>query len=97
MKWFLQFLSLGSAVLYTLLVTIDNRIPDGIANNTVASEAHSNQSYARSPQPSKGVGATNNCNIEIALFGGPSLNVVNRGSTFGSPPGVPGGGITSFS
>ena len=43
MKWFLQFLSLGSAVLYTLLVIIDNRIPDGIANNTVASEAHSNQ------------------------------------------------------
>ena len=43
MKWFLQFLSLGSAVLYTLLIIIDNRIPDGIANNTVASEAHSNQ------------------------------------------------------
>jgi hypothetical protein len=43
MKWFLQFLSLGSAVLYTLLVIIDNHIPDGIADNTVASEAHSNQ------------------------------------------------------
>ena len=43
MKWFLQFLSLGSAVLYTLLVVIDNRIPDGIADNTVAREAHSNQ------------------------------------------------------
>ena len=43
MKWFLQFLCLGSAVLYTLLVIIDNRIPDGIADNTVASEAHSNQ------------------------------------------------------
>jgi hypothetical protein len=43
MKWFLQFLSLGSAVLYTLLVIIDNRIPDGIADNTVASEAHSDQ------------------------------------------------------
>ena len=43
MKWFLQFLSLGSAVLYTLLVIIDNRIPVGIADNTVASEAHSNQ------------------------------------------------------
>jgi hypothetical protein len=43
MKWFLQFLSLGSAVLYTLLVIIDNRIPDGITENTVASEAHSNQ------------------------------------------------------
>jgi hypothetical protein len=28
MKWFLQFLSLGSAVLYTLLVIIDNRVPD---------------------------------------------------------------------
>jgi hypothetical protein len=43
MKWFLQYLSFGSAVLYTLLVIIDNRIPDGIADNTVASEAHSNQ------------------------------------------------------
>ena len=43
MKWFLQFLSVGSAVLYTLLVVIDNRIPDGIADNTVAREAHSNQ------------------------------------------------------
>jgi Bacterial SH3 domain len=43
MKWFLQFLSLGSAVLYTLLVVIDNRIPDVIADNTDASEAHSNQ------------------------------------------------------
>ena len=43
MKWFLQYLSLGSAVLYTLLVFIDNRIPDGIADNTVAREAHSNQ------------------------------------------------------
>ena len=43
MKWFLQFLSLGSAVLYTLLVMIDIRIPDRIADNTVASEAHSNQ------------------------------------------------------
>ena len=43
MKWFLQFLSLGSAVLYTLLVIIDNRIPNGIADNSVASEAHSNQ------------------------------------------------------
>jgi hypothetical protein len=43
MKWFLKFLSLGSAVLYTLLVVIDNRIPDGIADNTVAREAHSNQ------------------------------------------------------
>ena len=43
MKWFLQFLSLGSAVLYTLLVIIDNRIPDSIVENTVVSEAQSNQ------------------------------------------------------
>ena len=43
MKWFLQFLSLGSAVLYTLLVIIDYRIPDGIVDNTVVREAHSNQ------------------------------------------------------
>ena len=33
MKWFLQFLSLGSVVIYTLLVIIDNRIPDGTAEN----------------------------------------------------------------
>ena len=33
MKWFLQFLSLGSAVLYTLLVIIDNRIPDSTVEN----------------------------------------------------------------
>jgi hypothetical protein len=43
MKWFLQFLSLGSAVIYTLLVVIDNRIPDGTAENTVVSEAQSKQ------------------------------------------------------
>ena len=43
MKWFLQFLSLGSVILYTLLVIIDNRIPDGIVDKTVVSEAHSNQ------------------------------------------------------
>ena len=43
MKWFLQFLSLGSVILYTLLVIIDNRMPDGIVDNTVVSEAHSNQ------------------------------------------------------
>ena len=43
MKWFLQFLSLGSAVLYTLLVIIGNRIPNGIADNSAAGEAHSNQ------------------------------------------------------
>src|SRR6476660_7124790 len=39
MKSFLQFLCLGSAVLYTLLVIIDIRIPDGVADNTVAREA----------------------------------------------------------
>ena len=43
MKWFLQFLSLGSAVLYTLLVIIDNRIPDSTVENTVVSEAQSKQ------------------------------------------------------
>ncbi len=43
MKWFLQFLSIGSAVIYTLLVIIDNRIPDGIAENTVVSEAQPKQ------------------------------------------------------
>ena len=43
MKWFLQFLSLGSVILYTLLVIIDNRMPDGSVDKTVVSEAHSNQ------------------------------------------------------
>ena len=27
MKWFLQFLSIGSVLIYTLLVIIDHRIP----------------------------------------------------------------------
>ena len=43
MKWFLQFLSIGSAVIYTLLVIIDDRIRDGTAENIVASEAQSKQ------------------------------------------------------
>ena len=43
MKWFLQFLSLGSAVLYTLLVIIDNRIPHSTVEKTVVSEAQSKQ------------------------------------------------------
>jgi hypothetical protein len=43
MKWFLQFLGIGSAVLYMLLVIVDHRIRDGTAENTVASEAQSNQ------------------------------------------------------
>ena len=43
MRWFLQFLSLGSAVLYTLLVIIDNRIPPSTVENTVVSEAQSKQ------------------------------------------------------
>jgi hypothetical protein len=43
MKWFLQFLGIGSAVLYMLLVIIDHRIRDGTAENIVVSEAQSNQ------------------------------------------------------
>ena len=43
MKWFLQFLGIGSAVLYMLLVIIDDRVRDGTAENIVASEAQSNQ------------------------------------------------------
>jgi hypothetical protein len=43
MKWFLQFLSIGSAVLYVLLVIIDHRIRDGTAENIVASEAQPKQ------------------------------------------------------
>ena len=31
MKWFLQFLNLGSVVIYTLLVIIDNCIRDDTA------------------------------------------------------------------
>ena len=43
MKWFLQFLTIGSAVIYTLLVIIDDRIRDGTAENIVASEAQPKQ------------------------------------------------------
>ena len=43
MKWFLQFLSIGSVVLYALLVIIDNRIPDSTVENTVVSEAQPKQ------------------------------------------------------
>ena len=43
MKWFLQFLSIGSVVLYTLLIIIDKRIPDSTVENTVAREAQPNQ------------------------------------------------------
>ena len=43
MKWFLQFLSIGSAILYMLLVIIDHRISDGTAENIVASEAQPKQ------------------------------------------------------
>ena len=43
MKWFLKFLSIGSAVLYALLVIIDERIPDSAVENTVVSEAQSKQ------------------------------------------------------
>ena len=43
MKWFLQFLSIGSVVLYALLVIIDERIPDSAVENTVVSEAQPKQ------------------------------------------------------
>ena len=43
MKWFLQFLSLGSVVLYALLIIIDNRLPDSTVENTLVSEAQSKQ------------------------------------------------------
>jgi hypothetical protein len=43
MKWFLQFLGIGSAVLYMLLVIVDHRIRDGTAENIVASEAQPKQ------------------------------------------------------
>jgi hypothetical protein len=43
MKWFLQFLSIGSAVLYALLVIIDERIPDSTVENTLVTEAQPKQ------------------------------------------------------
>ena len=43
MKWFLQFLSIGSVVIYALLTIIDKRIPDSTVENTVISEAQSKQ------------------------------------------------------
>ena len=43
MKWFLKFLSIGSAVLYALLVIIDERIPDSAVQNTVVSRAQPKQ------------------------------------------------------
>ena len=38
MRWFLKFLSIGSVVLYTLLIIIDERIPDSAVENTLVSE-----------------------------------------------------------
>ena len=43
MKWFLQFLSIGSVVLYALLIIIDERIPDSPVENTLVSEAQPKQ------------------------------------------------------
>ena len=43
MKWFLQFLSLGNAILYTLLVIMGNRIPDSAVENSLVSEAQPKQ------------------------------------------------------
>ena len=43
MKWFLQFLSIGSVVLYVLLIIIDERIPHSTVETTVVSEAQSKQ------------------------------------------------------
>ena len=43
MKWFLQFLCIGSVVLYVLLIIIDERIPDSTVETTVISEAQSKQ------------------------------------------------------
>ncbi len=43
MKWFLQFLCIGSVVLYVLLIIIDERIPHSTVDNTVVSEAQSKQ------------------------------------------------------
>ena len=43
MKWFLKFLSIGSAVLYALLIIIDERIPDSAVENTLVSQAQPKQ------------------------------------------------------
>jgi hypothetical protein len=51
MKWFLQFLSLGSAVLYMLLVFIDHRIRDGTAENTSATDGELLKLGLRSRSP----------------------------------------------
>ena len=43
MKWFLQFLCIGSVVLYVLLIIIDERIPHSTVETTVISQAQSKQ------------------------------------------------------
>ena len=43
MKWFLQFLSIGSVVLYALLIIIDERIPDSTVENALISEPQPKQ------------------------------------------------------
>jgi hypothetical protein len=43
MKWFLQFLSIGSVVIYALLIIIDERISDSAVDDTLVSEAQSKQ------------------------------------------------------
>ena len=41
MKWFLQFLSIGSVVLYALLIIIDERIPDSFKVPSLANLSRS--------------------------------------------------------
>ena len=43
MKWFLQFLCIGSVVLYVLLIIIDERIPHSTVETAVISQAQSKQ------------------------------------------------------
>ena len=43
MRWFLQFLSIGSVVLYALLIIINERIPHSTVETAVTSEAQSKQ------------------------------------------------------
>jgi hypothetical protein len=43
MRWFLKFLSIGSVVLYTFLIIIDERIPDSAVENTLVNEAQPKQ------------------------------------------------------
>ena len=43
MRWFLKFLSIGSVVLYALLILMDNRLPNSTVENNLVSQAQPKQ------------------------------------------------------